>query len=179
MDEVILTANGLLQSGGGAAVSDPLRALGMRVVLGDGYTLRSFMHMLATHQELTRLNDFAPQFVEQLGSWPAHDCAPAGIDRLELARVVELIGHPAPARMEIYHSFRGVTAAEEDVEIKPWRVEALLDVPVRLGRLRHVVFGDRVDAMRFETVCNLFEFLEGICWQLAFHGAPQECALRR
>jgi len=179
MDEVILTADGLLQTGNGESMADPLRALGMRVILGPDYTLRSFMRMLATHPDLTRLNDFAPEFAAQYGQWPDRDCAPAGLARIELSRVVELIGHPAPARLEIYHSFRGVTAAGEDMEIKPWRVEALLDVPVRLGPLRHVVFGDRVDAMRFETVCNLFEFLEGICWQLAFHGAPLECALRR
>jgi hypothetical protein len=179
MDEVILTADGLLQTGNGATVSDPLRALGMRVVLGPGCTLRSFMRMLATHPDVTRLNDFAPEFAARFGRLPEGDSPPTGLARLELSRVVELIGHPAPARLEIYHSFRGVTAAGEDVEIKPWRVESLLDVPVRLGPLRHVVFGDRVDELRFETVCTLFEFLEGICWQLAFHGAPQECALRR
>ncbi len=179
MDEVILTADGMLQHMSGAAVADPLRALAMRVVLGPGCTLRSVMRLLVAHPDLTRLNDFAPQFAAQYGQWPDRDCAPAGLDRLALSRVVELIGHPAPARLEIYHVFRGVTAAGEDMEIKPWRVEALLDVPLTLGPLRHVVFGDRVDELRFETVCSLFEFLEGICWQLAFHGAPLECALRR
>jgi hypothetical protein len=99
--------------------------------------------------------------------------------RLELSKVVEVIGHPAPPRLEIYQVFRGVDADGLDVEIKSHPVETLLDVPVVLGRLRHVVFGDRVDEFRFQTVCNLFEFQEGISWQLAFHGAPMECALRR
>ena len=179
MDEVILSAEGMLLRQDGTREADPLRVLASRLILGPGCTLRSVMRMLLAHPELLRMNDFAPGFAAQYGSWPATDCWPAGLARLELARVVELIGHPAPPRLEIYHAFRGVTQDGEDLEIKAWRVEMLLDVPVALGPLRHVVFGDRVDEFKFETVCNLFEFFEGICWQLAFHGTPLECALRR
>jgi hypothetical protein len=28
-------------------------------------------------------------------------------------------------------------------------------------------------------VFNLFEFIQGIVWQLSFHRSPKECALRR
>lgn len=179
MDEVILTADGILQDQDGSAVFDALGALGARVRLGSGYCLRGFMRMLGRHPVLLRLNDFAPEFAAKYDSWPADDCWPAGLTSLELARVVELIGHPGPPRLEIYHTLRGCTAGGEDMEIKGWQVEMLLDVPLVLGRLRHVVFGDRVDEFRFDTVCNLFEFFEGVLWQLAFHGTPQECALRR
>ena len=179
MDEVILGTEGTLLRRDGTRENDPLRVLGSRLFLGPGVTLRSVMLMLLAHPEFLRMNDYAPEFAAQYGSWPAADCRPAGIARLELSRVVELIGHPAPARLEIYHAFRGVTEAGEELEIKAWRVEALLDVPVALGPLKHVVFGDRVDEFCFGTVCNLFEFFEGICWQLAFHGTPLECALRR
>ena len=179
MDEVILSAEGMLLRLDGTRESDPLRILASRLILGPGASLRSVMRMLLAHPEFQRMNDFAPGLAAQFGSWPDSGCAPAGLARLELSRVVELIGHPAPPRLEIYHAFRGVTESGEDLEIKSWRVEALLDVPVALGPLRHVVFGDRVDELKFETVCNLFEFFQGICWQLAFHGTPIECALRR
>lgn len=179
MDEVILTEDGDLQGHGGESIEDALRALGARVVLGPGYSLRGFMRMLRRHPVLFRLNDFAQDFAAQYESWPSEGCTPPGLDHLEFARVVELIGHPAPARLEIYHTLRGALPDGADMEIKSWQVEALLDAPLALGPLRHVVFGDRVAEFRFETVCNLFEFFEGVLWQLAFHGTPRECALRR
>ena len=179
MDEIILAANGLLLRCNGTQESDPLCVLGARVVLAEGYTLRSFVQMLCLNPLLTRLNPFAKDLAGGLAGWPLSDCAPAGIERLELSKTVEIIGHPAPPRLEIYHALRGVGTDGEDIEIKPYPVETLLDVPVGLGPLKHVVFGDRMDEFRFHTVCNLFEFQEGIGWQLAFHGAPVECALRR
>ena len=57
--------------------------------------------------------------------------------------------------------------------------EQIFDMPVRIGKLKHVVFGDKVDVLEFDTVFNLFEFIEGIVWQLSFHRSPKECALRR
>lgn len=179
MDDVILGPEGTLLERHGPQVADPLRALGARVSLSPGYCLRSFMRMLTANPVLTRLSDFAPEFVARSGSWPAEGCRPAGIERLEFSRVVEIIGHPGPARLEIYHVLRGCLGSGEDVELKDWQVEMLLDVPLTLGPLRHVVFGDRVAEFSFETVCNLFEFYEGVLWQLAFHGTPRECALRR
>lgn len=179
MDDVILGLEGTLLERHGAQVGDPLRALGARVRLAPGYCLRSFMRMLTAYPVLTRLSDFAPEFVARFASWPAEGCRPAGIERLEFSRVVEIIGHPGPAQLEIYHVLRGRLGSGEDVELKDWQVEMLLDVPLTLGPLRHVVFGDRVAEFSFETVCNLFEFYEGVLWQLAFHGTPRECALRR
>lgn len=179
MDEVILETDGTLQDHHGARIEDPLRALGARVSLSPGYTLRSFMRMLVANPVLSRLSDFAPEFAAQYGAWPGDGCWPAGLARLELSRVVEMIGHPGPPRLEIYHVLRGRLSGGEDVEIKGWQVEMLLDAPLVLGQLRHVVFGDRVAEFSFETVCNLFDFFEGVLWQLAFHGTPRECALRR
>jgi len=179
MDEITLAADGLLVRSDGTCETDPLCALGARVLLAEGYTLRSFLRMLAAYPLLTRLSPFAQGLAQGLALWPAAGCVPPGLARLELSKTVEIIGHPAPPRLEIYTVLRGVGTDGSDVEIKPHPVETLLDVPVVLGPLRHVVFGDRLDEFRFQTVCNLFEFQEGIGWQLAFHGAPAECALRR
>lgn len=179
MDEITLAEDGFLVRNNGTRETDPLCALGARVLLGGGYVLRSFIRMLVEYPVLTRLSPFAQGLAEGLGDWPASGCAPAGLARLTLSKTVEVIGHPAPPRLEIYHVFRGLGTDGCDLEIKSYPVEALLDVPVALGPLRHIVFGDRLDEFRFQTVCNLFEFQEGISWQLAFHGAPVECALRR
>lgn len=179
MNEVLLGEDGSVKSPDGAPVDDVLGALDAEVVLGPGYRLRSFLRMLCARPVLFRLNEFARDFAAVYPTWPEADCVPAGIERLEFARVVEMIGHPAPPRLEIYHVLRGVLADGSDTEIKSWRVEMLLDAPLVLGPLKHVVFGDRVAEFSFATVCDLFDFFQGVLWQLAFHGTPRECALRR
>jgi hypothetical protein len=179
MDEITLARDGFIIRNNGTQETDPLCVLGARVRLAEGYTLRSFITMLALVPLFARLSPFAKDLAAGLADWPGSGCIPAGIKRLELQKTVEIIGHPAPPRLEIYHALRGVGTDGQDLEIKPYPVETLLDLPLVLGRLRHVVFGDRMDEFRFQTVVNLFEFQEGIGWQLAFHGAPVECALRR
>ena len=64
-------------------------------------------------------------------------------------------------------------------EIRSSQLDGLLDLPLALGSLKHIVFGDKVDAFEFETVFNFFEFIDGIAWELSFHGRPQACELRR
>jgi len=59
------------------------------------------------------------------------------------------------------------------------QIENLLDLPVELGNLKHVVFGDQVDIFEFETVYTFFEFLDGIAWELSFLGTPKQCETRR
>ena len=176
MNEVILNTSGDLRGDGGCIADDALPLLAGHVVLGADVSLRSFVRMLSRYPDLQRLSGFAPQLAA-LSTHPAVD--PAGLDRLEFSRVIEMIGVPEPPRLEVYHVLRGCVAGEEDLEIRSWQVASLLDLPLCLGSLRHVVFGDRVQTFRFETVCTLFDFIDGVVWQLAFHGAPQECALRR
>lgn len=184
MSEIILTQQGELLKQNGNPAPDPLTVLGARVELGEGVCLRSVLKLLARHPELQRLSEFGPGLAAQLAAWPAEGCLAPGLERLEFARVVEVIGYPPPARMEIYHVLRGRLATGgddggEDVEIKSWQVEQLLDVPLVVGPLRHVVFGDRMDHTPMLSDCTLFDLLDGIIWQLAFHSTPRECALRR
>jgi hypothetical protein len=89
-----------------------------------------------------------------------------------------MIGFPGEPRLEIYNSFRGLKNNEE-LESRSVRMEHLLDAPVLLGKLKHVVFGDKADIFEFETVYNLFEFIDGIAWELSFFGAPTQCEIGR
>ena len=70
-------------------------------------------------------------------------------------------------------------SGNEAVEIRSSRLEGLLDVSLRLGKLKHVVFGDKVDVFEFDTVFTLFELIDGIAWELSFHGTPEACEIRR
>ena len=58
-------------------------------------------------------------------------------------------------------------------------LENILDMPLKLGKLKHIVFGDKVDILEFDTVFNLFEFIDGIMWELGFQGTLTACELRR
>lgn len=176
MNKVILKQSGELVDHRGEVVVDALRVLADRLALDQGFTLRGFTRLLIRHPDLQRLSGFAPSLAALSTAAPGDGIGP---EALEFSRVVEIIGAPGPARLEVYHILRGRIGGSGDEEIRGWQVESLLDVPVRLGELRHVVFGDTVSSFHFETVCALFDFIDGVIWQLAFHGAPQECALRR
>jgi len=178
METVLLQPDGTMREVGRAIACDPLAMLGRALELGAGYRLRSFFRLLLGYPDLARLSPFLPGFLEKYPGWPERSPLPLGIDGLRLDKTVELIGHPGPPRLEIYSSLLGI-AGGETFAIKPHPVETLLDAPLALGLCSHKVFGDRFEDMAFVTVFTLFEFIEAISWQLAFHGSPMECTLRR
>jgi hypothetical protein len=177
MNAVTLKRNGSIdpdEAGGGTGV---LRFLSSQIDLEEGYTLRSFFQMLDRYKLLVELNNFFSSYIEQYRNCPPEGCAAEAPDYLEFRKTVEMIGFPEK-RLEIYNSFSGVYQKEE-FEIRALQLDNLLDLPVKLGRLKHVVFGDLVDIFEFETVFTLFEFIDGIAWALSFHVIPAQCELRR
>jgi hypothetical protein len=178
MNTVILESDGSLQQDEASVASDPLMFLGHKVELGQGYTLRSFFRMIERYPVLAKLNAFLPECVDQYRACPGDECLAPGVGHLELFKTVEMTGFPGEPRLEIYQTLCGVDG-QGTCEIKAFPLENLLDMPVHIGKLKHVVFGDKVDVLEFDTIFNLFEFIEGIVWQLSFHRSPKECALRR
>jgi len=65
------------------------------------------------------------------------------------------------------------------IDLKFFHLETLLDHRLTLGDLKHVVFGDTEDGLQFETFYTLFEFVEGIAWELSFNFNPLQCSIRR
>ncbi len=178
MNTVTLKREGSILSGGKTVKTDLLMCLSHQVDLGKDYTLRSFFRMLEKHSLLVELNAFFPSYLEQYRACPQDDCLTESIDYLELSKTVEMIGFPGTPRLEIYNSFQGIRG-DQTCEIRSLQIDNLLDMEVKLGRLKHIVLGDKVDIFEFDTVFTFFEFIEGIAWELSFHVAPTECALRR
>lgn len=178
MNEITLAKDGSILHSGRDGGDDPLRFLGFRVELETEYTLRSFMKMFLRYPLLMRLNAFLPSYLDRYRASSEKGCTAPGLDRLELGKTVEIIGYPGKPRLEIYTSLYGVQG-EEPREIRSIQMESLLDLPFRLGTLKHVVFGDKMDVLTFETALTLFEFIDGIAWDLSFHAVPAQCALRR
>lgn len=178
MNKVILRSNGSIASNGKIVETDPLIFLSSQVELEKGYTLRSYFRMIRKYPTLSKLNVFFSSYMEQYVASPPSDCSYDGFDYLAFRKTVEMIGFPGEPRLEIYNSLHGVHGTET-FEIKFVGLERLLDMPLKLGKLKHVVFGDNVDVFEFDTVFSLFEFIEGIIWELSFHGTPAACELRR
>lgn len=177
MNQVTLRPNGLMEVGAKPVTNQPLLYLGYQLQLAPECTLRSYFQMIDTYAPFSQLGDFFQILREQYARCPAQGCQWPDYDCLEFAKIVEMIGYPGEPRLEIYNAFQGVKGAEAE-EIRTLPLEVLLDMPVRLGNLKHKVFGDQVDTFEFETVYSLFEFIDGIAWELSFHGVPPECQLR-
>lgn len=176
MNTILMRADGFLEVNRKTVEREPLKYLNAGIELESGYTLRSFFKMLKQYPELPGLNEFSANLVEQFDRSPSGDCAYPGIDCLEMGKTVEMIGFPGKPRLEIYDTFQG-RCGDELNEIRSVGLEHLLDIPVCLGKLRHVIFGDKMDLMEFETVYNLFEFAEAIIWELSFHSIPVQCSI--
>lgn len=178
MDNIRLNTDGTIdqiRKGDHAAL---LSCLARQVELSPGYTLRSFFRMLDAYEALVHLNAFFPDLLDQFHRGPEDGCRVSGIDWLILEKTVEMVGFPGEPRLDIYRRFTG-WCGEKSVQIRDYQMDMLLDTEVRLGKLRHVIFGDEVDVFEFDTVFTLFELIEGIGWELGFHGTPRECQIRR
>jgi hypothetical protein len=178
MNAATLHSDGSILAGSLSVKDEVLACLACQIELENGYRLRSFFSMLERYPLLAKTNTFCQDLLEQARNCPADGCEWPGFSALEFSKTVEMIGFPGKPRLEIYNVFRGVQGDETE-EIRSLRLESLLDMPIRLGNLRHVIFGDKVDVFEFETVYTLFEFIDGIVWELSFHGSPRECQLRR
>ena len=177
MNQVTLKKNGWVDHHNTKVESGILRFLSSQIKLEDGYTLRSFFQMLDQYRLLVDLNTFFPTYTEQYRKCPPEGCTAAAPEYLKFSKTVEMMGVPEK-RLEIYNTFTGVYE-NEAYEIRSLQLDSLLDLPVKLGQLKHVIFGDTVDLFEFDTVFTLFEFIDGIAWALSFHVIPTQCEIRR
>lgn len=178
MNTVTLKVNGAIFCDGNPVGDEPLMCLGMRLVLDEGVTLRSVFRMVERYPLLARLNAFFQTYLQQYRGMPQKGCTCDDFSHIEFSKTVEMIGYPGEPRLEIYCTLKG-EGGGKSCEIRNYELENLLDMPLRLGNLRHIVFGDKVEKFAFKTVFTLFEFIDGIVWELSFHGTLRACALRR
>jgi hypothetical protein len=174
MNPIVLNPDGSLFYGQRRLESDPLPFLGFQVALDPGCFLRSFFRMLERYPVLAQLNPFSPSYVVNFKDCPADGCRFEEGAHLELSRRVEMTGFPGTPGMNIFVCFEGFSGKER-CDIRPFWLEQLLDLPLFLGGLKHRVFGDTIDEFDFDSAFNLFELIDGICWQLSFHNLPETC----
>lgn len=178
MNEIILTHTGHIECNQRSLGSNPLIYLNYQVELKESFTLRSYFKMFDLYPVLGETNEFLPEIRNQYKSCPEQGCSWEDIEYLEFGKTVEMIGFPSDPRLEVYNALRGMRG-DESCELKTILLEGFLDIPVRLGKLKHIVFGDKVDVFEFETVFTLFEIIDGITWELSFQASPNACNVRR
>jgi hypothetical protein len=176
MNQITLLNDGSIIESNKIVPGDSLMILGCQVELEQGYTLRSFFRMFEKYALLVKLDAFVADCRQRYLRCPKGHCTSDDIDHLQFYKTVEMIGFPGEPRLEIYNTLCGARGGE-NLEIKSFHLENLLDMPLKLGVLKHIVFGDKVDVFEFDTVFSLFEFIEGIIWELSFQGTPKECAI--
>jgi hypothetical protein len=176
MNQITLQNDGSIIESNKIVPGDSLMILGCQVELGQGYTLRSFFRMFEKYELLVKLDAFVADCMQRYQGCPKGDCTSDDIDYLQFYKTVEMIGFPGEPRLEIYPTLCGVRGTET-LAIKLFHLESILDMSLKLGVLKHIIFGDKVDVFEFDTVFNLFEFIGGIIWELSFQGTPKECAI--
>ena len=176
MRELRLFPDGTMRTAEGATVVDPLPCLGDAVQLEPGFSLRSFFAMLGRYAVLMRLGDFLEGAVAEAAACPPRGCVTPLLGCLEIQKTLKLIGFPGDPRLEIQTAFHGL-AGTAIQEIRFFSYDKLLDMPIRLGKLKHVVLGDTVSVLEFDTAYGLFELIEGVAWELGFHHVPQNCTI--
>ena len=208
MESIRLTADGTLIRPDGAAVAEALSALPDALKLDADCVLRSFFGLLRLHPVLQSLSGFLPHALAELDNCPASGCYDEDMPGLVLGKTMELIGFPGEPRAELYCWLRGLgpedqaglfasalatsgerapggqrppmeRLMEADREIRFIPLQLLLDTPLHLGGLKHVVLGDANRHLLCETRFTLFEFVDGLAWELGFQGGTQQCNIGR
>jgi hypothetical protein len=176
MYAVMLKEDGEMALNNAPILDSPLRYLGNPVLLSGRFTLRSFFLLFEHYPDLKKISTLFPGKPGAGHSDPDQGKR-ADAEFLELVKTVEMIGFPNPPKLDIYTTLTGVFRSG-DIDIKMYNAESLMDIPIRIGKLKHIVFGDQMDEMEFETVFTLFEFIDGILWGLSFLTGPPACTLR-
>ncbi|SHI75359.1 hypothetical protein ACQ0P8_04265 [Halodesulfovibrio aestuarii] len=177
MEGLILAHDGTLRLNDTAA-ADVISCLRHKVVFEDGVTLRSVFSLFSTYPETLRLNPFLQGACDDAAACKNSGCTTEEFTHLELYRQLEMTGAPGTPEMNIHTLVRGINDTGRH-ELRFFRLDTLLDMPLLLGQMRHVLFGDRTSELYCNTTFSLFEVIEGIAWELSFQGGSLTCSLRR
>lgn len=200
MEQVLLTKDGELCTPAHEPVRDSLRALSSALVLDERCCLRSFFALLRRHPVLLGISGFLPKALDEAGQCPASGCRAEGIALLVVGKTMELIGFPGEPTAEVYLWLRGLCPAEADSDAPdaevgpPFSLAALmaadreirfipmgqlLDIPLVLSGMKHVVLGDEHKSLYCTTRFTLFEVVDGLAWEFGFQGGSQQCSIGR
>lgn len=178
MDTLMIQQDGTVLKNKKTVTQNPMAILGHHVTLDTSFTLSSFFAMLRQYPDLKAVSQFYDTFLDIIPDTDPALIQTPDITGLVFYKTVEITGFPGTPAINIYNNLKG-RVGEELKDLKFFHIESLLGHTLSLGKLRHIVFGDKQDMFIFDTVYTLFELLEGIAWELSFNFNPLECSIRR
>ncbi len=178
MDTIHIQHDGTILKNKKLISINPIGLLGHGVSVDDRFVLHSFFLMIQRYPGLKALSDFYDAFLAMIPDTDPVLIRSEEIDGLTFNKTIEIIGFPGEPAINIYTSLKG-TASGELKDLKFFHMESLLGHTLSLGKLKHIVFGDKQDIFTFKTFYTLFELIEGIAWELSFNFNPLQCSIRR
>ncbi len=158
-------------------VGNPLALLSHLVELADGFRLCSFFSMVQTHTNLIQLSELLDPLLTMAEEAGKGYPKAREIDGLIFYKTVTMKGFPGKPGVEIYNSLKGVKG-EKILGLKFFQMAGLLEHDLRLGELKHIIFGDGQDMFTYDTHYSLFELIEGVTWEMSFNFNPLQCSIR-
>lgn len=176
MDTVLLQTDGQLQLPDGSASTDGLHCLRRVLHLQPGCTLRSFFRLLEAYPLFQALVPGLDSAVREAQALPTAGCSGPLVEGMSVTKCIEITGYPGAPRVDVYLRLEGL--GEAPPELRFLRLHDLLDVPLELGRARHVLLGE-TSALVCEASFTLFELIECVGWELGFEGGSVTCNIER
>lgn len=178
MEKIIIHPDGEITKNGKKLAASVLKLLGNSIQIDEKFRLASFFMMINLYPDLKNISEILEPLLEIISKTGGSKMKTEELDSLLFYKTIEIKGFPGIPSLTFYNSLKGVFN-KKTKDLKAFHLETLLDHRLKLGKLKHVVFGDREDIFQYETFYTLFELVEGIAWELSFNFNPLQCSIRR
>ncbi|MCG8637693.1 MAG: hypothetical protein MI863_27960 [Desulfobacterales bacterium] len=177
MENIVLTQGGRILKRGVPFTGNPISLLSHLVTLEHGFRLSSFFAMVRAHTDYIQLSELAEPLLSMAEEAGKGYPKSAELDGLVFYKTIAMKGFPGKPGVEIYNSLKGVKG-EKHLGLKFFQMAGLLEHELRLGELKHIIFGDGQDMFTYETHYSLYELIEGVIWEMSFNFNPLQCSIR-
>jgi len=178
LEKIFIDPYGHILKKGKQQTGPVLKLLGKPIELDKAFTLRSFFLMLDQYPELKQISEILEPLIKIVTGNDGLGAKTDEIESLVFYKTIEIQGFPGKPKLNSYNSLKGVMNKTAR-DLKFLHPETLMDHTLTLGKLNHIVFGDKEDIFQYETFYTLFELVEGIAWELSFNFNPLQCSIRR
>ena len=178
MEKIFINQYGIITKKGKKINTTVLKLIGNSIEIDENFTLGSFFMMISLYPELKNISEILEPLLEIVSKNCTSGFKTKELDALLFYKTIEIKGFPGTPSLNLYTTLKGVTD-KKTVNLEFFHLEDLLDHRLTLGKLKHVVFGDKEDIFQYDTFYTLFEFVEGIAWELSFNFNPLQCSIRR
>ncbi len=178
MENILIHKTGVITKKEKRITGSVLKILSNSIEIDNQFTLGSFFLMIEKYPELTTLNDILAALLDIALNKYTPGYKAEELESLQFCKTIEVTGFPGKPSLTFYNTLKGVND-EECIDLKFFHLESLLGHRLTLGKLKHIVFGDNEDIFQYKTFYTLFEFVEGVSWELSFNFNPLQCSIRR